>query len=196
MYRLEFMDQNAMRFQEAVGVLGSSAKAHKAFRRAINHTGGKAHTQVRRTLAKQMGLTQKRLRQLGALQTRRANYHALEYTITGSGKELSLKEFGAKQFKFGVRARPWGQTRRYPGAFIFAGNWRSGQPVAYGHVFKRRGGFSEKSGRNNAIEKMWGPSVPKELVRDASVKAFETTAKDLGPRIRHEMSRLTDGVIG
>ncbi|WP_421998192.1 hypothetical protein [Roseovarius confluentis] len=196
MYRLEILDQNIMRFQDAVSVLGDTNTAHKAFRRAINHTGDKARTLVRRALSEQMGLTQKRLRALNALSVRRANFGALEYTITGSGKELSLKEFGAKQFKFGVRAKPWGQIQRFKGAFIFAGHRKSGKPVGGGHVFVRTGGINRNSGRNNAIRKMWGPSVPKEMIRRASLEAFENTAKDLGPRIRHEMSQITDGVVG
>lgn len=189
MYRLEFLDQNAVRFQEAVGQVGDTVTAHKAFRRAINHTGDKARTKVRRSLAKQMGLTQKRLRQLDALHTRRANFGALEYTITGSGKAISLKEFGARQFRYGVRARPWGQSRRFEGTFIFAGNPRSGKFVAGGHVFKRT------SGASLPIEKLWGPSVPRELVQAASLQAFEDTARYLGPRIVHELRKLTDGTV-
>jgi hypothetical protein len=189
MFRLEFMDQNAVRFQDAVAQVGDTKKAHNAFRRAINHTGAKAKTQVVRSLAKQMGLPQRKVRE--GLSFRRANFERLEYTITGQGRAMSLKEFGAKQFGYGVRAKPWGRSQRFAGAFIFAGTPSSGQPVAGGHVFKRTDGW-----HSTPIEKLYGPSIPKEMVKDASAAAFERTAGDLGARVGHELRRLTGGVVG
>ncbi|WP_375261842.1 hypothetical protein [Palleronia sp.] len=174
-------------------MVGKTEKAHNAFRRAINHTGSKGRTQVVRALTKQTGA--KRATVLAALHVTKANFGSLEYKITARGQPLSLKEFGAKQFGYGVKAKPWGNSRRFEGAFIFAGTRKSGKFVAGGHVFKRTGGFSANSGRNNAIEKMFGPSIPKELVKDASAAAFERTADDLGQRVQHELSRMTRGVV-
>lgn len=189
MFRLEFMDQNTVRFQDGVARVGDTKKAHDAFRRAINHTGSKSKTQVVRALAKQMGVNQALVRK--GLAVRRANFDKLEYTITASGRELSLKEFGAKQFGYGARAKPWGNSRRFEGAFIFAGTPGSGQPVAGGHVFKRTDGSA-----STPIEKLYGPSVPKEMIKDASADAFTRIADDLPGRIEHEFRRLTDGVVG
>lgn len=181
---------NHIRFEQAVEKLGDRKRAHDAFRRGINHTGDKAKTRVIRALAKQMGLTQRKLKDSGAISTHRANFDNLEYTIKASGREIPLKEFGAKQFRYGVRAKAWGSSRQYRGAFIFAGNFRSGKFVGGGHVFKRVGKASKP------IEKLYGPSIPKEMVKDQSQQAFADVALEVGPRIEHEVSRLTGGVVG
>ncbi len=189
MYRLEFLDQNAVRFQDAVVRVGDAKTAHGAFRRAINHTGAKARTRTVRALAKQMGLKQSVVRT--RIEERKANYERLEYVLKGSGEPLSLKEFGAKQFAYGVRAKPWGRSQRFEGVFIMAGSRNSGRPVAGGHVFKRTNGSASLP-----IEKLYGPSIPREMVQGASAIAFSEVTKDLGTRIQHELGRLTGGVVG
>jgi hypothetical protein len=70
-------------------------KAPHAFRRALNHTGGKARTQIVRVLrdqtgAKYGGAVRK------ALTTKRANYGALKYEIIAKGGHISLKEFAMR----------------------------------------------------------------------------------------------------
>ncbi len=109
--------------------------------------------------------------------------------------KLSLKHFGAKQFSWGVRAKPWGQTKRIDGAFIYAGTFRSGKVVGNGHVFTNTRGFSEKSDRFNAIEKEVGPSIPKEMVRGASLAAFQAQARDLQKDVEDMLAKITNGVI-
>jgi predicted glycosyl hydrolase (DUF1957 family) len=96
-----------------------------------------------------------------------------------------LREFGARQFSWGVRARVWGETQRYDGMFIYAGTFRSGQEIASGHVFQR------VTTRSLPIAKQYGPSVPTEMVRNASAQEFNRTVDEMLPaRIRHELSRL------
>lgn len=186
---LRYQDGNHIRWSDAVAALGSEKEAHKAYRRGINRTGDKARTKVRRTLAKQTGLKQKDLRKYGALRSKRANLQHLGYEITSSGRATSLKIYGAKQFSFGVRASPWGRKQVFKGAFIYAGRWNSGEPVASGHVFLRR------TGASLPIDRMFGPSVPAEMAKGATREAFEGEALDLGKRIAHEVRVLTDGVV-
>lgn len=175
-------------FEQAVEALGSK-QAHKAARRAVNHTGRKAFTRVKRAGAKQVGLTQKKLIELGAIEKRRASGGGLSYEITSSGKALSLKHFKAKQFSYGVKAKPWGRTQKFHGAFINTGTWRSGVPFDDGHVYLRETTKSFPVRRRN------GPAIPEEMVRGDARDAFEQVADGLGDRLAHEVGRLTDGVV-
>ncbi|PTW53907.1 minor tail protein Z (GPZ) [Breoghania corrubedonensis] len=165
----------------ARNTLGSN-KARAAFRRGINRTGDKTFTIVRRVVAKQVGLSQSKVTKKGGLQRIRANYQALEYLIISRGGFISLKEFKARQVRRGVSAAPWGKRQVFKSAF----GPRIG--ALGGHVFHRT------SADRFPIEKMWGPAVPKEIVKDESRKAFdETAARELPPKIEHEIRRLMQG---
>ena len=37
---------------------------------------------------------------------------------------------------------------------------------------------------------MYGPSVPKEMVKDATLEAFEQSTNDVATRAMHELSRI------
>lgn len=176
------------RFQRALRDLGST-NALRAFSRGLNRTGDRAFTSVRRTLAKQVGLSQAKTVALGGLKRRRANLSNMEFKIESEGEHLSLRDFGARQFGYGVRAKPWGTSRRFAGAFIFAGSPRSGQPVRGGHVFVRTGSASYP------IQMLFGPAIPNELVRGETAEAFEKATDALADRIRHELRVLTEGVV-
>ena len=77
---------------------------------------------------------------------------------------MSLKEFGARQTAKGVSAAPWGKRRVFPHAFI--------APTLGGHVFIREG-------RSRLpIRKLWGPAIPREMVKDQSKEAFERTVRE------------------
>lgn len=188
-YDLHLEGEHA-RFAEAVTKLGSKA-ALTAYRRGINRIGDKARTDVSRTLAKQVGLTQGKLKTLGKYGSSRATVRDLTYQITSRGGYLPLRTFGARQFGYGVRARPWGRSQRYPGAFIFAGHPRSGKPVnASDDVFHRR------TSASLPIERMFGPAIPVEMVKGDTANAFARAAADLPKRIAHEVRVMTDWIVG
>lgn len=156
-------------------------RKRKALRRALNHTGDKTFTIVRRVLAKQMGLTQGDLMRRG-LSKRRANESSMTYEIIGRGGFIPLKDFRARQGARGVSAAPWGERRMFKSTFIV--------PSLGGNVFKRAGR------KRLPIEKLWGPAIPRELVKDATAQAFQATvAASLVPRVEHEVRVLTDGVV-
>lgn len=177
------------RFEKATDALGKETTTHRAYRLAINRKGRKAFTQVKRALAKQTGLTQRKAIELGNIKTYNANFSNLAFTIKSSGNRISLKEFGAKQFSFGVRAKPWGKTRRFEGAFISAGFLRSGTNVNQGHVFIRQ------SGASYPIKRLYGPSMPVEIVKDQSKQAFEDVANELPQEIAITLDKLSGGII-
>lgn len=187
---LHFQNAEHLRFAEAIEKLGSERAAVTAYRRGINRVGDKAKTQVQRALAKQVGLTLGALKKYGRYGGTRAKAGDLAYAITSTGDHLPLRLFGARQFAYGVRARPWGRSQRFPGVFIFAGHPRSGQPVnATGDAFHRT------TGASRPIERMFGPAVPVEMVKGDSAGAFERTASELPKRIAHEVRVLTDGIV-
>jgi hypothetical protein len=149
-----------------------------ALRRAINHTGDKARTQVGRALVKQTGLKYGRVRE--ELRTINATVGSLSYIIRARGGYVSLKEFAARQTQKGVSAAPWGKRRVFPHTFIVAS--------LGGHVFERKGPA------RYPIRKLWGPAIPAEMVKDQTKEAFEATvAADLPARVDHEISAILSG---
>ena len=158
-----------------LGQLFSSAgnRAPKAIARALNHTGGVASTQVKRALVRQVGVKSAAVN--AALRKVRATPAGLIFELRSSGKHLGLKDFAARQTKRGVSAAPWRQRRVFPNTFMGPG----------GHVYKRT------SKKRLPIEKLWGPSIPKEMVRGESAQAFRSTvAERLPQRLQHELLRL------
>lgn len=192
-------------FTAAAKVLGSEGKARAAYRMAINQAGRDARVATIRALSKQVGMTRKAIIAHGGITEIKASSKSLEWTMKSSGRPLPLKLFGAKQFRFGVRARPWGRSQRFPGAFIFAGTWRSGQPVHGGHVLHRAGkkirlddgiGLADWDGRKfQPYQIMYGPAIPAEMVRDESAKAFDRAAAKLPVHVERIVSKMTKGVI-
>jgi Prophage minor tail protein Z (GPZ) len=142
--------------------------------RALNHVGDIARTQVKRELAKQTGLTvtvvDKSMRTVRAIPARQS------YEVVATGKPIALREFAARPTRRGVSARPWGQRRVFPGTFIVR--------ALGGHVFRRAG-----RGRL-PIVKLWGPSLPRELLRGKVPEVFEQVVSERLPeRIFHEFEQ-------
>lgn len=153
----------------------------KAVSRAINHTGNIANTGVTRALVAQTGA--KRAGVVRTLKRNPATPDHLEFAIVGTGKHLGLKDFGARQIKAGVSAAPWRQRRVFKGAFIVGS--------IGGHVFTNTGKWSDKSKRFNKLKKMFGPAIPKEMVRGQSAETFRTVVSERLPeRLVHEITRI------
>lgn len=169
----------------------ASEDLRHAYRRAINHTGGKAFTQVKRALSRQTGLTQRDVVRYGNLRARRANFGSLEFAILASGGRLPLKAFDPKQFSWGTQARIFGKVERFPGWFIYGGHYRSGKLIAGGHVFENTRGFNSRSGRNNAIEQQFADEgLAAQMVQGQSAAAFRRVANTLPDRVLHEVDRI------
>lgn len=149
--------------------------APKVIARGLNHSGDRGWTAVRKTLAKQMGVKNKTITE--GLTRRKATPARLEYVISGRGGFLPLRDFGARQTAQGISAAPWGKRRVFKSTFIV--------PKIGGHGFRR-------SGKTRLpIVKLWGPSIPGEMVKDATLDAWKTTVVDrIGDRIAHELARL------
>lgn len=185
--RIEFADGELDSFANMLGALGEK-QARVALSRAVNRVTRTVEGRVVRAIAKQSSIPAKIVR---ASVKSRLSAHKGDGPISGivlaTGEPLSLKHFGARQFSFGVRAKIWGKTTRFPGTFIFAGTFRSGKPVAGGHVWQRT------TADSLPIEKQLGPSVPEEMVRDQSLRVYEETVRTMLPaRAQHEIGRILD----
>jgi hypothetical protein len=152
-----------------------SSRMRKGMALAVNHTLGKVETQVGRAVVKQTGLKYGAVK--SAMKRYSANASTLRGEIVGRGPYIALKEFGARKTKKGVSAAPWATRRVFPHTFFvkaFGGN-----------VFKRKGK------KRFPIKGLYGPAIPKEMVKDESARVFGVTvATQLPPRVQHELARL------
>jgi hypothetical protein len=142
--------------------------------RALNHVGDIARTQVKRELAKQTGLTvtvvDKSIRTVRAIPARQS------YELVATGKPIPLRDFAARPTRHGASARPWGHRRIFPGTFIVR--------ALGGHVFRRVGRA------RLPIIKLWGPSLPRELLRGKVPEVFKQVVSERLPeRMFHEFEQ-------
>jgi hypothetical protein len=157
---------------------------------AINHTGDRATTVVRRSVAKQTGASYAKVR--AETKSYKASVSRIVYDLVGKGERaVGLIHYGASQRAGGVSARPWGKRRVFPGTFIAAPAGRSAQ------VFRRTGEIGiatagrYKGQRREKIAKLYGPSIPVEMLRDKTPVAFQNAiAERLPGRVAHEVERL------
>lgn len=180
-------DDILTRYGNALGALGKR-EAHRALARAINRVTDTVHGRVIRAVAKQSSIPTATVRKVIRKQrvsTKLSNGGGLEGIVTATGSPLPLKEFKPKQFSWGVRAKVWGRQQRFPTTFINAGTYRSSKQVGNGHVFHR------VTVKSLPIEKLFGPSIPEEMVKDQSKAIFERTVEQMLPaRVMHEIGRL------
>lgn len=145
---------------------------------AINHTVAKARTQVARALVRQTGLKYgaiaQELRQFSASPARPMA------ALDAAGAYHRLSEFSGARTAGGVVASPWSVRRTFPHTFFI--------PAYGGGVFRRTG-----SGRF-PVTQLWGPAIPKEMIKAQSLEAWERTlATELPARMAHEWARLMGG---
>ena len=167
------LDQTRIRYQAMVQQVGEGAAA-LAFSRALNHEGRKTFTAVKRSLRKQTDIPPFMI--TASMAFKSSSQRNLRTIISGSGKELPLRLFKPSQFSYGVRAKVWGKHQTYRSAFIVA---KYG-----GNVFHRT------SKKRFPIQKMFGPSIPKEMVKDETLETFEQSGNAVMDRAMHELSRI------
>ena len=169
--RVRFLDADdvRIRFEAACMRLGEG-EARRAFSMALNKEGRKSFTQMRRSLALQSSILRGAVNAATRFQS--ATRATLSTETAGSGRHLPLSFFGAKQFSYGVRAKIWSKAQSFRSAFVVK---RYG-----GGVFKR----TDKA--RFPIERLWGPSVPTEMLRDEAYEAW----KEQHPRVLTESARL------
>lgn len=129
--------------------------AKAALRRGLNRSTRTVRTRAGREVAQRMGLKVRDVRESTDVRLARGNQ--LETRIEARGRPLNLIRFGARQTKRGVRAKPWNQSRLFPGLWI--GN--DGRTV-----FVR----SRKQGR--AVRSAFGPGLGNEMTELVRSRRF------------------------
>jgi hypothetical protein len=167
------LDQTRIHYEAMVQRVGEGDAA-LAFSRALNHEGRKSFTAVKRALRKQTDIPAGMIS--AAMKFENSSRKNLTTIIRGKGSELPLRIFGARQFKYGVRAKVWGKTQVYKSQFIVA--------KLGGNVFHRT------SRKRLPIQKTFGPSIPKEMVKDVTLETFERSGNAVMDRAMHELSRI------
>lgn len=167
------LDQTRIRYEAMIQRVGEG-NANKAFSRALNHEGRKTFTAVKRVLRKQTDIPPGII--AAAIKFRSSSQRNLRTIISGSGSELPLRFFNPRQFKYGVRAKVWGKFQTYKSNFIVA--------KLSGNVFHRT------TRKRLPIQRTFGPSVPKEMVKDRSLETFEQSGNAVMERAMHELSRI------
>ena len=150
--------RNAMLMADAVRKMGAG-QVRQIGVYALNQIGGKMNTQVKRQTVKQLGVSYAQAG--GGWDVMQANMGDLSFKITGSGKYMGVGEFGARQFSYGVRARPWGKARVFPRAFIQGGA-----------VLARLGP------ERYPIKALWAGSIPREMERTDGDSIVPEIAKE------------------
>ena len=167
----------------------SDAKLNGAFAQALNHTGGKARTQVRRNLTKQTGLPRKTI--VAAVKERRAQSSNLRHVLASQGGNIRVKFFSPKESEAGVVAKPFGQSTLYPGTFMRGGAWPNRVETTRfgGHVMYR-----ETSGKWPVASARSGVVIPDEMVKGATAAAWEGTMnRELEHRVLRDVNRAAGG---
>lgn len=167
------LDKTRIKYEATVKRVGEGA-ANKAFSRALNHEGRKTYTAVKRALRKQTSIPAKEINASTKVSPARVNN--LSFAIKGRGRHLGLDVFKARQFGYGVRAKVWGEFQKYPHAFIV--------PAYSNRVFIRQ------SKDRFPLRQMWGPAVPKEMLKDATKETFEAKSINVLKRASHELDRI------
>ena len=148
-------DNVRIKFEATVQRVGSGL-AKKVFSRAMNSEGRKTFTQVKRALVQQTSLKP------GVVNANTRFWNSspanLETRIDGRREYFGLSYFKPKQGAKGTSAFVWGKAQFFPHAFVV--------PSLSNNVFVRT------SRKRLPIEKMFGPSVHKELMQDKALAAW------------------------
>jgi len=181
MVRIDWRGDGLPLLMQAMQTLGDK-RGQRAAARAVDHTGKKLYTQVRRTLASQVGLPVGKTESLGRMGKRASYGSEPSFIIRSSGAPLSLNHFGARQTRKGIKAKPYGKSTLFQSAF-FIPRWNNG---VYWRVGSTR----------FPIERVAGPHIPREMVRYKTQELFqEFVSRELPKRTAHEICMATKGVV-
>lgn len=162
-------------------------KARRVMGRAVNYEGARMFTQVKRSLRQQTSIpTAIIAKGTKTIKASTGGAGAIEFTIVGTGKPLSLKLFTPRQFGPGTKATVWGHRQLFPHAFMGP---RPGQIASSlgGNVFVRSGR------RRLPIEMMFGPGIANELVKDQAAQSFYTSLPRILDRVGKEIAAILRG---
>lgn len=153
------LDAAIARYADRIAAM--PGRARQAMAEGLNEGGDLERTQVRRALRQQTGVSK-----AGTItshtKSKRASAGNLEYTISGLGKGLPIRDFPVRSgIGAPVTARPWNVSHTFE---------RSFQTSRKGMLRARRGAS------RFPIRALYGPSVAKEIVKDDTAEEFSAHA--------------------
>jgi len=160
---------------------GLGRGADKVITRALNRTLTPVYGAGARSIAKDMGLTQKPIKK--GLKKYRANYRHKRAEIVATGKRLPIVEFKARQTRKGISYKAKGGQRKTIKDTFFA-TMESGHRGVFSRIGRRR---VMKSGRykgkvREAITELHGPSIPHVMLQRHVIKAMDDVGAKRWPK--------------
>lgn len=135
--------------------------------RSLNRTADQVRSAGVKSISAELGIKQKTVRD--GLRVVRARRATLTSIVIGTGKQIGLINFRARQTKAGVVVILGGKKKLFKGAFIGI------MPGGHRGVFRRR------TSRRLPIREMWGPGIPGTMAQDHIYKALENIARTRWP---------------
>lgn len=183
-------DSALSQFEELLKGL-SGEQARRVMADALNKSGSKTRTAVKRELSRETGIKYGDIDR--GMRVLRATPARLDFIIEQSGQETNLNMFGARQTARGVSSAPWRRRMVFDSTFLI--------PRFGNKVFQRTGGNltsqwgapkkswgGGQSGRF-PISQLWGPNLAREIVKDKPAQAFEAGAEDLQRQVMSQLIR-------
>lgn len=178
-------DEHLARYANQLGALGAG-QAARLMAMALNSEGMIGRTRVYAALMQQTGIRKQAVTK--AVKTIKAGSNRLQFKLIASSPYTNVAMFGGKQGRFnkvaGIASRkamrvrtpsasPWNVGRSFPGTFMI--------PTKKGkRIFIRTGN------KRYPFRHVWGPSLPREIVKAESLAEFNTIA----PKVGIEVGRL------
>lgn len=171
--------------------------ASKALNRALNHTAGKAKTQINKSIREKYKVASKEVN--SKLSVKKASGSKNEAGVLIKSPALRLKGFKPRQTKQGVSVIIMGSRKLIKGAFIATMKNANGNDhttvFARGQYeskrFKFRKKRAKKSGNDNPITGLVTRSVVGMAINPKVSDAVQKVMIDSLPkRVAHEVSRL------
>jgi len=190
-------DSNALRTAIAGLDAAGAGKLRTRLAGVINEVGAAAHQGILGPLRTQTGLTGSTIPR--AVHDLPAGEGGLAYQLVTRGGDISLRYFGAREVAGGVAARPRMQLKTFPGAFIRSGRApnRFAVPKLNSQVYARKTPGTAWSTKENPVKikkVKSGVFIPEEMVRGASLAAFEkVVAGRLEPAVTGLMTMILGG---
>lgn len=157
-------------------------RARMALSVAVNDTARQTRAEARKRVAKESSIKAGTVAK-GLTINPHSSPSTLSATVIGSGRPISLKEFGARQNRKGVSARVWGRRQLYPGSFIVES--------LGGHVYHRL------TRRRLPIEKMWGAGIAQVMAQEHVSSVIVQHGQDrLQKNTQRQLDRYIAGAGG
>jgi len=202
----EYDGKGTVRFVVASRKL-AGGEGLRVMRESLRAAGLKTRTQVRRALKEQTGA-----KRAGAINSRTRSFihdGGLAFSIEGSGKGLPITEFKMRASRSPKVAARWSprdhwrlQGRDGKGRFgklvdPGAAGGVSASPWNVGRVFKRsfvhptRGPVMVRAEGKQALRRLFGPSIAKEIGQGLSLSTFQAVGiRELAADLPRRMARL------